>query len=42
MLVKDLLAIISQIRSRCFYLRFPAPNKEEIYEVLKKLKKMKD
>ena len=39
MIVNDLASIIDPIRSRCFALRIPAPNKDEIKNILKSIKK---
>ena len=39
MIVNDLASIIDPIRSRCFALRIPAPNKDEIKNNLKSIKK---
>ena len=39
MIVNDLASIIDPIRSRCFALRIPAPNKDEINNILKSIKK---
>ena len=39
MVVNDLASIIDPIRSRCFALRIPAPNKDEIKNILKSIKK---
>ena len=39
MIVNDLSSIIDPIRSRCFALRIPAPTKEEIKNILEKIKK---
>ena len=42
MVVNDLSSIIDPIRSRCFALRIPAPKKEEIKDILEKIKKMEN
>ena len=38
MIVNDLSSIIDPIRSRCFALRIPSPNKDEINQILKSIK----